>query len=164
MVSKFFLTTSLLLGVVLNLNVLAFAKSDDAPARALNGQPLPKPDRRGIQVQAKMEADALTGKVDLPNLPEFTGKAVFIGGLVHQANKGQHYVEHFKAKEDAKLVLDWYLNTLNMYKWQIMYNDSQSITAKSPTAQCSIFINDTSTHKTAYKSEIEINYFQSQTK
>ncbi len=110
-------------------------------------------------VAKNMDADTLANKVDLPNLPEFTGQAKFLRGLVHQADRGTHYIQHFATKQDAKLVLDWYLNTLHMYKWKVNYSDNQSISSKQGGATCSIFVQDISGHKTAYKSEIEINYF-----
>ncbi len=160
MVRKVVITASLsiLSFGVLNCNVVAFAETS---SKAANGELLPKPVVKGFQNMKLLEAEDLSTKVDLPNLPEFTGKAKFIGG-VSRKEHGQNYIQHFLAKEDAKLVIDWYLNTLNMYKWKIDYNDLQSITAKTPDSTCSIFVNDISARKTGYKSEIEINYFQNQ--
>lgn len=137
----------------------AHANTDETKPVSMSGQPIARPDRKGMVVAKNMDADTLSSKVDLPNLPDFTGQAKFISGLVHQADRGTHYVQHFSAKQDAKLVLDWYLNTLNMYKWKINYSDSQSIASKQGTATCAVFVQDISGRKTPYKSDIEINYF-----
>lgn len=147
---------------MLSANVLALGQQGQDRAR--NGQPLPKPNLGKFPSQAKMEAEDINSKVTLPNLPDFTGQVKFIAGVTHHAIKGQHFIQHFSTKEDAKLVLDWYLNTLNMYKWKIEFNDKQSINAKLPNATCSIYVNDTSKLKTGYKSDVEINYFQNSTR
>ncbi|CAN5623400.1 hypothetical protein BH10CYA1_BH10CYA1_42670 [soil metagenome] len=159
MVRKICLSTLVLLSLVVGLSTIAQANTNETKPISKAGQPIPRPDRHGMVVAKNMDADTLTNKVDLPNLPDFTGQAKFIGGLVHQADRGTHYVQHFTTKQDSKLVLDWYLNTLNMYKWKINYSDKQSIASKQGGATCSIFVQDISDRKSPYKSDIEINYF-----
>jgi len=105
-------------------------------------------------------AEYLKDKVSLPNLPEFTGKAKFTGGIARKSDYGQSYVLRFDAKEDPKLVLDWYKNTLNMYKWKITFADDTTCLAKLDGTTCAIAVNSTVGRKTGNQSEIEINYFQ----
>ncbi len=160
MVRKISISTLVLLELIVGWCVTAAqANTDETKPISMSGQPIARPDRKGMVVAKNMEADTLANKVDLPNLPDFTGQAKFVSGLVHQAERGTHYVQHFTAKQDAKLVLDWYLNTLNMYKWKINYSDSQSIASKLGGSTCAVLVRDISGQKTPYKSEIEINYF-----
>lgn len=160
MVRKFSISALVLLELIVGWSVTAAqANTDETKPVSMSGQPIARPDRKGMVVAKNMEADTLANKVDLPNLPDFTGQAKFVSGLVHQAERGTHYVQHFTTKQDSKLVLDWYLNTLNMYKWKINYSDSQSIASKLGPSTCAVFVRDISGQKSPYKSEIEINYF-----
>ena len=69
--------------------------------------------------------DALKQKVQLPNLPEYTGKSRFLNGLVYNniANnkQGPAYVMCFNAKETGDQVRDWWLNSLRAYRWNITF-------------------------------------------
>jgi hypothetical protein len=143
-------------------NLPAFAGTPETPSKTATGEQMPKPDRTKWESRSEplLQVDQLKTKVDLPNLPEFTGRAKFLGGIVHPSDRGESYVMRFSAKEDAKLVIDWYKNTLNMYKWKIDYTDAQTVTAKMPTATCAIIVNDTSLRKNGSNAEIEINYFR----
>lgn len=69
--------------------------------------------------------DTLKEKISLPNLPEYTGKAKFLNGLVYNHIKnekqGPAYVMCFNAKETIPQVKDWWLNSLRQYRWNITY-------------------------------------------
>ena len=134
--------------------------------KTATGEPTPKPDRSKWESKdnGNLAAEAMKTKVDLPNLPEFTGHAKFTGGVVNQGEYGQSYVMRFTAKEDPKLVLDWYKNTLNMYKWKIEYADDQTVAGKLAGATCAVVVNDIISRKNGSQSEIEINYFQNKTR
>lgn len=122
---------------------------------------MPKPQRKGTTTQPNDWAiEPMKDKVDLPNLPEFTGHAKFIMGTMHPTDKGPSYVMHFSAKEDHKLVLDWYKNTLNMYGWKITFADGQVVTAENKNANCAVSVNDCTGRRDGNNSEIEIDYSQ----
>jgi hypothetical protein len=69
--------------------------------------------------------DILKEKVSLPNLPEYTGKAKFLRGLIYNHIKnekqGPAYVMNFNAKETQAQVHEWWLNSLRQYRWNITY-------------------------------------------
>lgn len=122
----------------------------------------PKPTLPGgLRNDQKLATEDLSQKVELPNLPDFTGQQTkFKGGVARKIDKTTHYIQHFDTREDARQVLDWYVNTLSMYKWKIEVSDHHSVMAKMPLATCSVFVQDISSQKKPYKAEVEINYIQ----
>jgi len=70
-------------------------------------------------------------------------------------------VMKFHAKEDAKLVIDWYRNTLQMYKWSIKPSDAQSVQASNKDgSRIFVLVNDLGAPKDGERTQVEINYFQ----
>lgn len=161
------LAATSLLTSLLTLNLVVHAQTPaqkSYPAtKTATGAPMPKAQRKngGLPASpADFQIDPLKDKVELPNLPEFTGHAKFIMGTMHPTDKGPSYVQHFAAKEDHKLVLDWYKNTLNMYGWKITFADNQVVTAEMKGANCAVSVNDCTGRKDGMNSEIEIDYSQ----
>jgi len=124
--------------------------------------PVP-PDRNKYQSRSNplLEATNLREAVQLPDVPEFTGKLRFILGSVHQAKTGPNYLMKFHTKEDAKTVIDWYRNTLQMYKWKIMSSDHMTVQASNKDGS-TIFVlaNELGAPKNGERTQLEINYFQ----
>lgn len=150
---------------VCNLPALAQLPAQKAypPTKSATGTSMQKPQRKGgLQTTPPNDwaIEPLKDKVDLPNLPNFTGHAKFIMGTVHPSDKGPSYVMHFATKEDHKLVLDWYKNTLNMYGWKITFADGQVVTAQLKNANCAVSVNDCTGRRDGNNSEIEIDYSQ----
>ncbi len=74
--------------------------------------------------------DRLRDKVDLPDLPAYTGKAKFVQGTVEQSAKGgPRYAMVFEAEEPQSQIIDWYDNVFRMYKWASIKKAASSVTA-----------------------------------
>jgi hypothetical protein len=74
--------------------------------------------------------EQLRDKVDLPDLPPFTGKAKFVSGTVEQGAKGgPRYSMVFEAEEPQNQVVDWYDNVFRMYKWNGIQKSTSSVSA-----------------------------------
>jgi hypothetical protein len=74
--------------------------------------------------------EKLRDKVDLPDLPPFTGKAKFVSGTVEQGAKGgPRYSMVFEAEEPQNQVVDWYDNVFRMYKWGSIQKSTSSVSA-----------------------------------
>lgn len=72
----------------------------------------------------------LKDKVDLPDLPAYTGKSKFISGSVEQGSKGgPRYQMVFETEEPQNQVIDWYENVFRMYKWTDIQKSHSSISA-----------------------------------
>lgn len=74
--------------------------------------------------------EPLRDKVDLPDLPTFTGKARFMSGNVEQGAKGgPRYSMIFEAEEPQSQVVEWYDNVFRMYKWKNIQKSTSSVSA-----------------------------------
>ncbi len=162
-----FCATTLPIALSGNLTALAQlpAQKSYPPTKSATGAPMQKAQRKSGSMQVNQPNDwaiePLKEKVDLPNLPNFTGHAKFGFGTMHPSDRGPSYVMHFFAKEDHKLILDWYKNTLNMYGWKITFADGQVVTAETKNAHCAISVNDcTGMRNDGCNSEFEIDYSQ----
>jgi hypothetical protein len=75
--------------------------------------------------------DRLKDKVSLPNVPEYTGKAKYLHGLVYShinnQKQGPAYVMCFNAKESIPQVRDWWLASLRQYRWNITYTSKDVV-------------------------------------
>lgn len=70
----------------------------------------------------------LKDKVDLPDLPAYTGKSRFTNGYVESdAKGGPRYSMIFTAAEPEGQILDWYENVFRMYKWKGIKRDASSV-------------------------------------
>ena len=87
-----------------------------------------KPYQLNPEENHKLEP--LRDKVDLPDLPAYTGKARFVTGTVEQAAKGgPRYAMVFEAEEPQSQVIDWYDNVFRMYKWKSIQKNTSSVSA-----------------------------------
>lgn len=95
------------------------AKINQKPSWQNTGESLAKPP------------EGLRDKVALEGIPEYTGKAKFLNGLVYDkvGKQGPNYVMTFNVKETKSQVKDWYQSVFQMYKWNITHNDADSIMA-----------------------------------
>lgn len=76
------------------------------------------------------KVDALKEKVDLPDLPAYSGKSKFVGGYVEAGAKGgTRYDMTFEAEESESQILDWYDNVFRMYKWKKIDRAQTSVSA-----------------------------------
>ena len=83
-----------------------------------------------IAPEENHKLDQLRDKVDLPDLPTYTGKAKFVSGTVEQGAKGgPRYSMVFEAEEPQNQVVDWYDNVFRMYKWNDIQKSTSSVSA-----------------------------------
>ncbi len=76
------------------------------------------------------QIEVLKDKVDLPDLPAYSGKSKFVRGYVEAAAKGgTRYDLTFEAEESQSQILDWYDNVFRMYKWTQIERRDSSVSA-----------------------------------
>lgn len=87
-----------------------------------------KPYQLNPEENHKLEQ--LRDKVDLPDLPSYTGKSKFVSGSVEQSAKGgPRYSMVFEAEEPQSQVIEWYDNVFRMYKWKDIQKSTSSVSA-----------------------------------
>jgi len=114
-----------------------------------NSQAVNAQQRRQLQhnpqapIAAYNEPKALANKVELPDLPEFTGQTKLEKGLQHPGNDQveRTYAYVYQARDEAAHIIDWYRAALNMYKWDLDGSTNKAILATNPRTgnSCSIF-------------------------
>ncbi|HEY9733670.1 MAG TPA: hypothetical protein V6C89_17245 [Drouetiella sp.] len=97
-------------------------------------------------------------KVELPDLPEFTGQAKLEKGSQYAANDQieRSYAYVYQAREEASRIIDWYRSALTMYKWDLDSNTNKAIIATNPRTgnSCSIYCDN----ETAAGCKLHISY------
>lgn len=127
-------------------------------------QPAQAQQRRPLQhnpeapVPAYTEPRALSNKVELPDLPEFTGQAKLEKGTQLAGNDQveRTYCYLYQAREDAARIVDWYRSALSMYKWDVDSSTAKAIMATNPRTgnSCSIYCDN----ETAAGCKLHISY------
>lgn len=84
-------------------SVLLFAQSAMADSKKSDALP------EGMQ--------ELKAYQSLPDVPNFSGQAVFNRGLISHTNGCPTITYNFEAREDQQSVLRWYQEALKNYKW-----------------------------------------------
>ena len=89
------------------------------------------------------EPKTLASKVDLPDLPDFTGQVKLERGLLYPTNDQveQTYAFIYQAKDEPSRIIDWYRTALNMYKWDLDGSTNKAILGTNPRTgnSCSIY-------------------------
>lgn len=69
----------------------------------------------------EFKPDKLTSIVELPNVPTYTGHAVFISGLKYPRDRsGMRIGMTIGVREDENEVLEWYKSALKTYRWNVI--------------------------------------------
>jgi len=88
------------------------------------GYSLPNLNRPTNSIQHapdEFKPDKLTGIVELPNVPAYTGHAVFISGLKYPRDRsGMRIGMTIGVREDENEVLEWYKSALKTYRWNVI--------------------------------------------
>jgi len=80
--------------------------------------------------------------IDLPDIPNYSGKTEFISGDELEGPKGVSYRLKFYAKEDADEVGKWYNDALSMYSWKMVDHSPHTCTARSKSgSQATVTVN-----------------------
>ncbi len=71
--------------------------------------------------QDEFKPDKLTGIIELPNVPNYTGHAVFVSGLKYPRDRsGMRIGMTIGVREDENEVLEWYKSALKTYGWTVL--------------------------------------------
>lgn len=110
--------------------LLTVVMTDDACAQAQNKSyqlpNLTKPRQYQSTQHApdEFKPEKLTGIVELPNVPHYTGHAVFVSGLKYPRDRsGVRIGMTLGVREDENEVLEWYKSALKTYRWSVMTNN-----------------------------------------
>lgn len=77
-------------------------------------------------------SDRLTAPIELTDIPQYTGRAVFVTGLKYPRDRsGMRVGMTFGVQEGESEVLEWYKSALKTYKWSLL---SESVVDKSISA------------------------------
>ncbi len=69
----------------------------------------------------EFKPDKLTGIIELPNVPNYTGHAVFVSGLKYPRDRsGMRIGMTIGVREDENEVLEWYKSALKTYGWMVI--------------------------------------------
>jgi len=80
--------------------------------------------------------------IDLPDIPNYSGKTEFISGEELDGPKGTSYRLRFYAKEDPDEVGKWYNDALSMYSWKMLDHTTRTCTARSKNGgQATVIVN-----------------------
>lgn len=122
------ITTKATVAVIVSFQCAAFAQwGNTTPSKTSQG--FPSKDKQNAPQQHTIER--LKSKVELPDLPDYTGKSKFLDGSVEPAAKGgPRYQMSFDAQEPRSQVLDWYGNVFRMYNWKMTQRTDSSIMAR----------------------------------
>jgi hypothetical protein len=116
-----------------------FANADSVMAQQ-NRQMQISPELANLKVT---EPKTLANKVELPDLPEFTGQTKLEKGLMYPANDQVESTYRFiyQAKDDPSRIIDWYRTALGMYKWDVEGSTNKAILGTNPRTgnSCSIY-------------------------
>jgi hypothetical protein len=85
-------------------------------------------------------ATNLDRDVSLPNLPGYTGKQVFVSGLLYpNAKEGPGYYVMYNTEHTQDQVKQWWTNALKMDPWKVTYSDDRTIKAHAKDgSKCTI--------------------------
>jgi len=124
-----------------------FACLTDSGLTAVQAQTAPvKPS--AITRLRVAEEKAFSGKIELPDLPEYTGKAKLETGVQSAATDDvdQSITLVYQAKEDSGTIINWYRTVLTMYKWDISSSTNRAVIATNPNSgnSCSIYCDNES--------------------
>lgn len=116
------------------------------------------PGTKYHRVPGEFDKQALKQKIDIPGIPEYTGKVEYLGGTVFPNSKGgPTYIMNFRCKENSAEVHAWYENSLKMYQWKIITTDPSLIQAQDKDKNfCYILVG--ANKDGDFKSEIQIEY------
>jgi hypothetical protein len=98
---------------------------------------------------------------DLPQMPAYAGKSVFLGAYVQSQGKGWTiYRCRYLAKEDMQHVKDWYQNALEGNGWKLLHASPQILTATHKDGHtCTVIVNEAAP-STGYRTQLFVHYGQ----
>lgn len=133
--------TGLTLSIVALAAVCLVQTAPDADAQQ-GRPPVARPWGQPVRKEQPPEyrATSLDRDVQLPNLPGYTGKQVFISGLLYpNAKDGPGYYVMYNTEHTQDQVKQWWTNALKMDPWKITFTDDRVIKAHAKDgSKCTI--------------------------
>ena len=125
---------TLVVGSLGFFSTMADAQAPKTPTQQYRRQPMARnygaPVRR--EQPSEYKANVLDRDVVLPNLPGYTGKQVFVSGLIYpNARNSPGYMVTYNTEHTKDQVKQWWMNALNMPPWKVTFTDASSIQAVS---------------------------------
>lgn len=72
----------------------------------------------------EFKTEKLSAAVDLPGVPQYTGRATFLSGLKYPNDtSGMRVGMTLGCREDESEILEWYKNALKLYSWRLINMD-----------------------------------------
>lgn len=132
-------------------------------AFAQNGQPTqgeqdPKKPKKFKRDPKEFQVQDTKTPPDLPNLPAFPtgGRAVYNTGQVAANTKsGQIYTLSYSAKDDGRVVLEWYETAFRQYGWKAL-KTGNLINADKSGNRCQVFLLKST--KKGYRTDFVVLY------
>jgi len=97
--------------------------------------------------------------VELPGVPQYTGRAMFIGGYDYpQMTHGRSISLNYAVQEDATTVLSWYRDAMTQANWNVAPGqpDSKDVYCTMGNNLCDIKVGNAS--RPGYRASISIVY------
>ncbi|HEY9712664.1 MAG TPA: hypothetical protein V6C72_04295, partial [Chroococcales cyanobacterium] len=79
----------------------------------------------------------LTRSTPIPDVPDYTGQAVFQDGFTMDRPQGVSYMERLKCRETRTSIIDWYVRALRGSGWKILHSDDSTISGTKEGSICS---------------------------
>jgi hypothetical protein len=101
----------------------------------------------------------VTAPVELPGVPQYTGRAMFIGGYDYPLmTHGRSICLNYAVQEDAATVLSWYRDAMKQSNWNVAPGqpDSKDVYCTMGNNFCDIKIGNAS--RPGYRASISIVY------
>ncbi len=91
-------------------------------------------------VNEHMKDTQISKPMDLPDVPQYTGKARFTSGWVTTDDRSQQptYTLRYAVDEDDNVVAQWYHQALRAHKWQIERNGMTISATNTHGAECQV--------------------------
>jgi len=116
-----------------------------------------KPSLWGAPKTPAMSSARMSKPVELPDIPEFSGKHQFLGGDFSVMKTGNSYNMSFSANETKQQILQWYGDALRNNKWQNIFQSDHNVGGKKNGNSCNIMVSDA--HFAHARSLISISYY-----
>lgn len=124
---------------------------------------LPKyPHRdRPPAADSEFKADRLTQDIDLPSVPPYSGKKIFLSGFRYPNDKtGERVGITYGVMEPESQVVDWYKDALKKYGWDIR-NASESNLVAAAKGPKTFSVRITPSNSRDYRSMITLSLKES---
>ena len=135
------------------LGVMVFGQSS-----AIANAPKSVDGTAHIQVESEFKCKELKKYEPLPDMPQYTGQAEFLHGIITpEARGGAAVTYEIAVRENREMVVYWFREALKSYKWTSCGDQAaNSITANKAKSYVQIVVSNSG--RAAYPTAIMISY------